>query len=114
MEHPMLEITPTAKLRVMAEYETSGIWLVELDGVSLIEHEDIGLPQQLSDRFYKWIALYFGRLTDSGAAEWPLDRFNAMGRELAKELKNFVGPDIGIEYIPELPGDLAGPPEPIN
>ncbi len=100
------------KIRVLAEYESSGIWYVTPDGgVGMLEHEDINLPQELSDKFYQWIALYFGRLTPSIAAVWDLDRFNNMGRQIAQDLKNFVGAEVTVEYVPELPSDKTGQPE---
>jgi hypothetical protein len=108
LEKLMLNLESPNKLRVLAEYESSGIWLSEPNGVSEVKHEDLGLPQDLSERFCKWIVLYYERLTEAAI---PLDQFNEIGRSLAKDLKAFVGPDVVVEYIPELPGDTEGPPE---
>lgn len=107
----MLDLKFPYKLRVLAEYESSGIWRSGPNGVSEVKHEDLGLPPDLRGQFYKWIALYSRRLAED---DWNLDEFNARGRSIAKDLKVFMGPEIAVEYIPELPSGDEGPPETID
>lgn len=107
----MVDLKPPNKLRVLAEYESSGIWLSSQGGVGEVKHEELGLPRDLSERFDNWIFLYSERLTERRISR---DQFNAMGRSLAKDLKAFVGPDVTVEYIPELAGDTEGPPETVH
>lgn len=111
----------TTNLIVLAEYGSSGIWTRETNGVGMVEHEEIHLPPELSQRFNHWIELYYSRLPPErrGSAfgesdPIPLDQFNAIGRNLARELKAFVGPDVIVQYVPELSGIGEGPPELID
>lgn len=99
-----------SKLRVMADYESSGIWVIEAIGPfrhGMISHESLKLPVDIANRFDEWITLYWKRLRDP---DFDSDEFNDFGRAIAKELKQFVGDDVYVEFVPELPdGDLGEP-----
>jgi hypothetical protein len=102
----------------MAEYESSGIWVVGQVGAfrhGMISHQELHLEAELSNRFDKWIYSYFGALPYQEFAEIALDidAFNAEGRELARLLKAFVGPDVHVEYVPETKTGI-GPSEVIQ
>lgn len=89
------------KLRVMADYHSSGIWVIEpMLGFrhGMISHEDLGLLANLSNKFKKWIETYNARLNNQ---DFDIKEFDHKGLELAKELKSFVGPSIYVEYEPE-------------
>lgn len=89
------------KLRVMAEYCSSGIWLIGRHGVwrhSMIEHSSLRLPTDLSSRFEQWIDLYITQLDN---ANFDTESFNCTGRALAKELKSHLGAEVYVEFIPE-------------
>jgi hypothetical protein len=111
----------TTHLIVLAEYGSSGIWSKESNGVGEVDHEEIHLPPELGQRFDDWIELYWLRLpikmrgvSPREADRVSLEQFNAIGRNLARELKAFVGSDVIVQYIPELPGIGEGPPELID
>jgi hypothetical protein len=102
------------KLRVMAEYGSSGIWAIEPIGPfrhGMLPHEKLGLPPELARQFESWISLYWKRTEPV-----PFDTvgFNAIGREAARQLKQFVGPETYVEYVPELPDGGLGPAEEIG
>lgn len=90
------------KLRVMAEYCSSGIWVIGQHDVwrhGTIEHSSLRLPSDLSQRFKKWIDLY---LTQLDNANFDISSFNCTGRALATELKSYLGAAVYVEFIPEL------------
>jgi hypothetical protein len=87
------------QLRVMAEYCSSGIWVIGKVGCfrhGMIEHSSLNLPPDLAQRFEQWIELY----DENSATNFNLDRFNNIGRGLAKDLKNYLGIE-SVEFIPE-------------
>jgi hypothetical protein len=88
------------KLRVVADYGSSGIWAVGIVGMfrhGMLEHADLSLSNDLAQRFDRWIDLYESKLS----GEFDVDRFNHIGRELARDLKLNIG--LGyVEFIPEL------------
>ncbi len=89
------------RLRVMAEYGSSGIWVIGTKGVwrhGMIEHSSLRLPKELSAKFVEWIEEYYQILTDEN---FDKESFNKRGRELAQELKNIVGDEVYVEFIPE-------------
>jgi hypothetical protein len=99
------------KLRVMADYGSSGIWVMEPVGPfrhGMIRHGSLGLPKELSSRFDEWIRLYWKRTEET---PFDVNRFNQIGKALARELKQFAGPDVYIEFQPELPDGGLGSPE---
>lgn len=110
----------TLKLLVEAEYGSSGIWYYgEHHAIGMVEHEEINLPPELSQRFNDWIELYYSRLPAKmrGASDEStpirLDQFDAIGRELARDLKAFMGPDVIVRYSTEVnygsePPELIG------
>jgi len=92
-------------LRVMADYGSSGIWVVESRGPfrhGKIEHQALRLPLDLSGRFNAWISDYWQVL--DAPDRFDKGRFVAAGRELARELKSFVGSEVRVVYAAE--GDL--------
>lgn len=91
------------RLRVMAEYGSSGIWQIGQIGLfrhGMVEHSSLGLPPELAQRFDEWITTYTSQLETPGHF-LDIASFNATGRALATELKRFLGPLYEIEYIPE-------------
>ncbi|MDD5059454.1 MAG: hypothetical protein PHQ60_16475 [Sideroxydans sp.] len=88
------------KIRVMAEYGSSGIWGFSEKGLGgwrhgMLEHRALKLPKELSDRFDAWIRIY-----EDQNPEGLLDTeaFNAEGMQLARLLKAFLGPNRHVEY----------------
>ena len=97
------------RLRVMAEYGSSGIWVIEQVGPfrhGMISHVSLGLPQELARRFDQWINDYDARLADMvpeyAHMEFDAEEFNRIGRALARELKTLTGPEGYVEFLPEL------------
>ncbi|HLV98931.1 MAG TPA: hypothetical protein VKT82_09665 [Ktedonobacterales bacterium] len=104
------------KLRVMAEYGSSGIWGIGQVGVfrhAMIRHLDLGLPPELAQGFDEWIAEYTSRLYESADA-FDVLAFNAKGRALAAALKGLLGPQSYIEYLPETEDGSLGAAEVIS
>ncbi len=97
------------RLRVMAEYGSSGIWVAESVGPfrhGMIDHQKLGLPDELAERFGAWIERYWARLRD----EFDAKAFNAEGRALAVALKAFVGSETEVVYEGEAEdGGLLSP-----
>lgn len=88
------------KLRVMAEYASSGIWVIEKIGPfrhGMIGYSSLRLPQDLALRFEQWIELYWGMLENN----FDVNEFNQIGRRLAQDLKAHIGSEY-VEFIPEL------------
>ena len=90
-------------VRIMAEYASSGLWLMRPAGV--FRHSGIGadalnLPPELKIGFAQWIETYWGRLELEGTV-FDCDSFNATGRELAHALKAHLGPESYVEFVPE-------------
>jgi hypothetical protein len=89
------------RLRVMAEYASSGIWVAEPMGLfrhGMIEHKGLGLPDQLAASFAAWIERYWGRLQNG----FDIMAFNTEGRALAVALKAFVGADTEVVFQAEV------------
>jgi len=102
-----------ANLRVMAEYSSSGIWLVQPIGVfrhGMLDHNALGLPRELAERFTQWIAQYEQKLFAPG--EFDVVTSNAEGRLLAQALKHHVGNRHSVEFLAEtVEGGLCLPEE---
>ena len=99
------------KIRVMAEYASSGMW--EIGTVGLFRHGMVGagylkLPAELAAQFEQWIASYELKLED---APFDTDAFNQTGRTLAQALKAHLGPDSYVEFVPEDAETGLGTPE---
>lgn len=90
-----------SKLRVMAEYGSSGIWAVSTraDGGlfrhGMVEHAALGLSAELAANFEAWIRRYEEE-APSGLLE--VEDFNREGLSLATRLAAFVGSDRVVEY----------------
>jgi hypothetical protein len=88
------------KIRVMADYGSSGIWGFS-DNQSkafrhgMLEHSDLKLPDTLCKQFEKWIHEY-----EKYNLEDKLNRkkFNENGLKLAKSLKDHLGEDVYVEF----------------
>ena len=89
-------------LRVMADHASSGIWVI--GGApppwrqGMVDHTALGLSEELTARFEAWITLYEQQELDG---KLDIDSFNREGLELAKSLKQVMGPDVYVEYEPE-------------
>lgn len=86
-------------LRVMADYSSSGIWIIEQAGPfkhSMANYSDLGISEKLSNAFEKWITEY------DKALEGKLDKqlFDKTGRDLALDLKKEL-PDVQVFYYHE-------------
>ena len=91
-----------AHLRVMAEYESSGIWAVGAVGPfrhGMVRHGELDLPPELAVAFRAWIDDYLDRLESPRI--WDSDAFNAEGSRLASALKRHVGPTVRVTFVPE-------------
>lgn len=88
------------KLRVMADYESSGIWVIDLKFVPfrhrMIKHESLKLPKELSQKFTDWIRVYWKNYEDH--VNFDVEKFDKQGLELAQELKSFLGKNYYVEY----------------
>lgn len=90
------------KLRVMADYGSSGIWADGEIGPfrhGMVEHVSLSLPPSLAAAFDTWIERYWGRKTLSQSDN---DSFNQTGRALAGQLKTFVDGSAVVSFQPEL------------
>lgn len=106
-------IFPT-RLRVMAEYDSSGVWVAEASGPfrhGMVGHEHLGLPPELASRFAFWIERYWAR---AGKGSFDVAAFNAEGRALAAALKSFVGEETEVVFEPETEEGGLGTPEVIE
>lgn len=97
----MNKVNLPKKLRVMADYSSSGIWVMEpVLGFrhGMIDCRSLGLPEELSNRFKDWIEMYDNNLNEK---DLKLEEFDRIGLQLAKDLKKFLGPETYVEYEPE-------------
>jgi hypothetical protein len=88
------------QLRVMAEYGSSGIWVVArrpggLFRHGMIEYADLGLSTALSAEFASWVERYEH---DNPNGDLDTEAFNAEGRRLANALKAFLGTAYSVEF----------------
>lgn len=101
-------------LRVMADFRTSGIWVVTPHGPlrhGMIEHRALDLPKKLARGFERWIE-EFSKAEDAPDA-FNVERFNHEGRLLAVGLKHHVGPGTRVLFASEKRGGGLGPEEEI-
>lgn len=88
------------KIRVMADYGSSGIWAFS-DPPSkgfrhgMLEHHRLKLPKALSEAFDQWIQRYED---EALAGTFDVESFNAEGWRLATLLKAHLGPNRHVEY----------------
>lgn len=105
------EIPP--RLRVMSEYESSGIWAITSIGPfrhGMIDYTELSLPSDLANRFDNWIGTYYG----INKPDFDIESFNETGRDLAQELKSFLGAEIYVEFQPRTIEGSLGDPEVIE
>jgi hypothetical protein len=91
-------------VRVMADYGSSGLWLTYPPGwygSSGISCEALRLPAALSSRFAAWIETYVCQTKKT----FDPEAFNRTGRELAQALKEHLGPQSYVEFVPEPQND---------
>jgi hypothetical protein len=91
---------PFSRLRVMADFGSSGIWVAEPVGPfrhSMVRHSRLGLPEDMAARFEAWIARYWHRRE----AAFDTAGFNAEGLELARALKQHVGAGTEVVFARE-------------
>jgi hypothetical protein len=103
------------RLRVMADYASSGIWVVKPVGPfrhAMIEYHALRLPEELARRFTNWINEYW-KVLDL-PEEFDLTAFNQQGRALARELKKHVGLETTVLFVPETKEGGPGPEEEIT
>jgi hypothetical protein len=73
----------------------------------MISHKQLGLPSELADQFRAWIDRYWTR---TQSTIFDIDAFNTRGRDLAKELKCYVGAETEVVFEPEAEdGGLKAP-----
>ena len=100
------------RLRVMAEYGSSGIWIVQNNGMfrhSMVEHSALNMPPKLSKKISHWIEGYEQKLLLDFA--FDTDGFNAEGRQIARELFDFMNGKSEVEFVPEDASGGLGMPE---
>lgn len=92
-----------AGVLVAAEYASSGIWGIDPDdpdgpspGAS---REALGFPEELNRALDAWIEWYCGYC--ERPESFDLEGFNSRGRQLALEVKRFLGAEIRVFYAPE-------------
>jgi hypothetical protein len=100
----MAESKAELRLRVMAEYTSSGIWVIKPIGPfrhGMIEHKALRLPAKLAQEFNAWIEWYWDNLIEDGAA---LDRkkYSLEGLDLTQELKDWI------DWYWDNPGERVG------
>ena|SRR5689334_1042564 len=101
-------------LRVMAEYGSSGIWVVEPHGPfrhGMVEHRRLGLPEELAAGFRQWIEDYWKVLDQT--VTFDVAQFNNKGRRLAESLKRHVGQATRVLLALEGPDGALGTEEEI-
>jgi hypothetical protein len=88
------------KIRVMADYGSSGIWAFP-DPPSkgfrhgMLEHHRLKLPKALGDAFDLWMQRYEDEAPNDLL---DIESFNAEGLRLATLLKQHLGPHRHVEY----------------
>ena len=103
--------------RVMAEYASSGIWLIKQQGVfrhSGVSWSYLKLPTALSDQFSTWIDYYNSKLNFNNTDNFDVEAFNEEGLRLATELKRFLGDRSSVEFQGELESGGLLDPVPIE
>ncbi len=88
------------KIRIMADYGSSGIWAFSDPPAQgfrhgMLEHQRLKLPKALSHAFDLWIQRY----EDEAPKDLlDIDAFNVEGLRLATLLKQYLGPQRHVEY----------------
>jgi len=94
------------RLLVMGDVHCTGIWELNPpdfpDAPHIVaEFEDLHLPQELADKFTAWVESYW--LSIDNPKAFDLAEFNKTGRQLAKDLKAFLGNEYYVEFEAEAP-----------
>ena len=101
------------RLRVMAEYASSGIWAMQFVGLfrhGMVSHGRLQLPPDLRVRFEAWIEKYWQNLKPN----FDVVAFDAEGLELARALKTELGVGVEVVFAPEDPPGGLGEEQPIQ
>lgn len=96
------------KIRVMAEYGSSGIWGFSEGGMGgwrhgMLAHYRLKLPLDISDRLDEWIRVYEDQCPKDLL---DYEAFNEEGLKLARQIKAFLGPNRHVEYQGESPDGI--------
>lgn len=103
------------KIRVMAEYGSSGVWGYRegSDGMfrhAMLECADLKLPRDLCNALESWIRRYED---DNPKDTLDTASFNAEGLHLASLIKSHLGPERHVEYQGEAADGSLLPAVPI-
>jgi hypothetical protein len=87
------------RLRVMADYFAEPVWGRHANGHP-ITLGSLAIPDDLKQRLRRWAKRYDGLEATDYA--WPSseerDAFNALGRDLAREVQDALGPSWEVVY----------------
>ena len=89
-------------VRVMADYDSSGLWLMKPVGVFRhggISYEALKVSPALAAQFAAWIEAYWDFYFEE--KNFDIDVFNQRGRELSLALKAHLGQESYVEFVPE-------------
>ncbi len=92
------------RIKVMADYGASGLWC---EDCGMLDHDDLGLPTELSNGLRHWVATYDGLIDEwlksqEESSEAPtfvkpplaapeaVNAFNDEGFALARAIKDYV------------------------
>lgn len=101
-----LNIMKYGKLKVMADFCSSGIWRYET-GV-MVDFEDSDIPKELIKSFEDWVEFYDSKCHTPrhyAFKEEMAEELNNRGRDLAKKLKIAL-PNTQIFFRGEISGDM--------
>jgi len=102
------------KLRVMADFGSSGIWADGNVGPfrhGMVKAADMNMPGDLRESFEQWIQEFW--VARDSPDTFDSDKFNDMGRRLARALKSVIGSDTVVVYTPVEGVDRIGSDEQI-
>ena len=92
--------TAPLTIRIMAEYASSGLWVVESSGPfrhGMISAHHLGLTPSLEIALNQWIALYHA----CQSPDFNTCAFNQEGRRLALEVKRQLGERARVFFVAE-------------
>lgn len=93
----------TEKIKVMADYASTGLW--DVDSYKMIEVDSLGLSEPLKKELSDWIAFYEKNCEDWKPSEdrkldFDYAEFTQKGKELALKLKSEL-PAVKVCYFQE-------------